>query len=140
MQALKTIVAAVTLLAVGVNPLAAGLMPCCAGDKVPTRLGCCQRAAGEARPAAARHKCCEKQSAALDYPLTLGCCCVKTPPASMPAGDGVQKSSAEQQVLAIGSPDAVIRPVLAGGALPLVHDGPALWGPPLLALYCIWLN
>jgi hypothetical protein len=140
MRTFKAFVAAITLLAVGVNPLAAGLMPCCMVTEAQTAPACGQNAAGH--KCCKKHPiCCKKQLVAMDSPLTLGCCCVKVPPASTPPSDNTQKLPAQQQVLALGSSTFIVaEPSQAAHALPFAHDGLALSGPPLLALYCIWLK
>jgi hypothetical protein len=160
---LKAIIAALTLVAVAAQPVVASWIPCCCTKpeqratpelreqlpelreqpKTPER-SCCQTAEHVAKspattgPTAAA--CCAQNQTPADIVVGSGCCCVKAPPA-VPSSPDQPKQIIEQPSIepSCSSVDCLVpAPAIRRfEQLPGVHT---LTGPPLLALYCIWLK
>jgi len=147
MRTLNAIIAVLTLVAVAANPVAASLVPCCCVKPAKPEHACCRTAEAEAKEAAAAvaalPACCAKKQAAhtpVDTFVRGGCCCVKAPPA-VPTAPDQTKQIIEQPSIepSCSSVDCLVQAPatrrfeqLPGSLTPT--------GPPLLALYCIWLK
>jgi hypothetical protein len=143
MRLSRAYIALISMLAIAANSLAAMGTPCRCTRQVDAECPCCSSAAKQAvatkldRPA-----CCARQqspsNAVLQTPAK--CCCGQTPPASVTARESSPKSSAELAIkVACWSADRDDLSPTSG----ILRHSPgrfALSGPPLLALYCIWLK
>ena len=129
MTSLRTI-AAVLILAITVQPVAALGMPCCCKqvDATPQK-SCCEHQQQAARPAV--KPCCAKH-APEGLKLRRGCCCsVERSPANLPTLERIVKVSTEQlfttpallpTVFAVaGRPERRVAPPLIAAAPPSVN-------------------
>jgi len=141
MKTFKQIVAAVTLLAFAANSVVAMAVPRCCTRPVEQRRSCCQSATQKAS-ASNQYACCAKKQASHEFVQhRLGCCCVKAPLASTSPRENLAKPSFEEHLLdfAFWSADHFVQAPTSSYS----NDSPgrfSLSGPPLLALYCIWLK
>lgn len=144
MRTLKAIIATLTLLAVAANPVAASLVPCCCVKQAKPERSCCKTAEtaakSEEEAVVTLPACCAKKHAPVDTIVRGGCCCVKAPPAVPASPDQtkqiIEQPSIEPSCSAVDCLDhapATRRFEQLPGSLTLT-------GPPLLALYCIWLK
>jgi len=136
MKAFRPIVAAITLFAVLVNT--AGAMPCCCSIRVEHKRSCCEKANRLPKPRA----CCATNHVSGSVgPRSNGCCCIDSRPASpLPREGLVIRKIAELPIIALcfGLPEFT-----ANAACYAAHqssDRTCLYGPPLLAMHCCWLN
>jgi len=141
MKTLSKFISLATLLAIAANPVLAAAIPCCCTKPAGRACSCC----GVANvPPAARgvHSCCgEKPSPPPATGRGPGCCCVKTPPALVPARDHRANLPLDDQVVLVAVCTLDRSPGDPRDARPRRSSGHlGLHGPPLLALYCIWLN
>ncbi|MFN0195312.1 MAG: hypothetical protein ACKVT0_01095 [Planctomycetaceae bacterium] len=140
MRTLKAVTVAITLIAVTANPVVAMVRPCCCTKRVEPERACCQQVAE--RVSVQRACCAKKTETAEIARLSNGCCCVKAPPASTPSRDNLATSEIKEQSAGVTEfvpSDLAVR-VPASIALDRAGDRISLSGPPLLALYCIWLK
>lgn len=144
MRTLKAFIAALTLVAVAANPVAASLLPCCCVKPEKIERSCCHAAEQSAKAAkkldASIPDCCAKKYVPSDASARGGCCCFKAPPA-VPASPDQTKQIIEHPSIqpACSSVDCIVntQAIRRFEQLPGTHT---LTGPPLLALYCIWLK
>lgn len=146
MNMFKAIVAAVTLLAVAVNPIAAmGMACCCTAILQQTRplqqtRSCCQSAAQAS--SVEQRACSAKQGSANELiQHVASCCCAKVPPPSTSPRASLERPSVENEPLDVAF-GPVDRTAQRPTSIALEHSPGrfTLSGPPLLALYCIWLK
>ena len=141
MKTFKAIIAAITLLAVAANPIVAMAMPCCCTKPVEQQRSCCQPAA-QKTSSNDQHACCAKHQASNKFvEQRAGCCCITSSPASTSPRESLAKLSVENHSfdVAFWSADQSLQ---APTSRYLDHsaDRFSVSGPPLLALYCIWLK
>jgi hypothetical protein len=144
MTTLKAIIATLTLLAVAVNPVAASLVPCCCVKQAKPESSCCRTTETAAKameaPGVALPACCAQKEVQVDTIVRGGCCCVKAPPA-VPAAPDQTKQIIEQP--SIEPSCSLVDRLVHAPATRRFEQLPGsltLTGPPLLALYCIWLK
>lgn len=135
MTSLRTI-AAVLIVAIAIQPVAAFGMPCCC-QRVETspQKACCQHRQPAAQPTA--KPCCAKHFA--EGPkLRRGCCCsVEQSPANLPAPERLAKVSVEQ----LFTTPALLPTIFAAVPRPDRHVAPLLVGaspPSVNVLHCTW--
>ena len=112
---------------------------CCAANHAGEQNG----AAAKTPTVAADHSCCARKSAAPPKMVApkiaaAGCCCEKGPPA-VPASRDAARTTAEQgpQMPVVAVVDLFDAAPAARGDV-LSTEARPLFGPQLLALYCIW--
>lgn len=135
----RALISAVTLLAIAINPVAAAIAPYCCTKPATQDGPCCEAVAKAATvklPA-----CCAKKHATALAVLKAGCCCFKLPPAPPPARENLAKPSFDKPALDFAGWSSVgVVDAASAGCL----EGATGWlqvsGPPILALYCIWLK
>jgi hypothetical protein len=138
MGAFKTLISFVMLLAVAVHPLAAAAMPCCCIEAGNTKQACSRHEAKQ--DAAVSRSCCQQPHVPVEVLQPVGCCCTQAQPASATTRNNIPQSELKRLTwttieLPGEAPTAVLRIEALSSARPI-----ALSGPPLLALYCIWLK
>ena len=141
MSTFKSLITAITLIAVAANPVAAGLLPCCCTEKVQPERPCCQATKQAVQSTADSPSCCAKKQQESSSVQQSGCCCFDVPPAVPASSEKFAKPTTEPQPLVVFCSfvdSSVQAPVIrrfehASGSL-------TISGPPLLALYCIWLK
>ena len=138
MRTLRAVISAITLLAVTVNPVAAAFVQCCCAKPIDSQRACCQTAA---KKTAAKHRpCCAKRQKPAGLELRAGCCCVKPTPASALTRIGVSKLPEKPSLDVLYLPEDIAVRGADGLDLQKATGRFAPAGPPLLALYCVWLK
>lgn len=148
MKVFKAIVAAFSMLAVLTNPVVLAAWPCCCfksiepnrvcGSADPDGTGATERSCCAKKQ---KHACCVEHERQADDRLLPGCCCVEPSPASAVPVERPLKPTVEQQplIVAVWFDDGFRHAPELGSA----DHSPGRFlpsGPPLLALYCRWLN
>lgn len=139
MRTIKALIAVLTVFAVAADPVAASISPCCCVKHAEPERSCC-RAAAKSAEVASHPACCAKKHLPVDTAVRSGCCCVKAPPA-VPASPDQTKQIIEQPSIepASSAVDCLVY-APATRRFEQLPGSLTLTGPPLLALYCIWLK
>ena len=145
METLRVMIVAAVLVALSANPMLAAMLQCRCTDA--KGFLCLSRAESESE--ASSHACCATKEASKAVsqpdsqqppPSRVGCCCLQAP-AAVPAvagkfsGPKIEKHPFDDVV---GRPNQVLAGLGVDRNLPT--DNFFSTGPPLLALYCIWLK
>src|SRR5437870_619014 len=102
---LRTLITALTLLAVAAHPLYASLRPCCCSQQLERPKSCCQ--SQQKKVSGLRHSCCGGQrssSGKSDSVPYRGCCCIKASPAANLVQVSSAKPNLEKQQLEVVAP------------------------------------
>lgn len=138
MQYFKHLLIAVMAVAVTTNPVVASMKLCCSAPKVEKKRSCCR----SATTLAPKALCCAKKatSTGVDSPFPRGCCCIKSQDSATSSVRFVLPNADDHSVdLAICSKDLPV-PLQTLCNREVSPERSARSGPPLLALYCIWLK
>ncbi len=155
MRTTRTLITAVCLLSLIVQPVAAAFAPCCCTQPAKSKSDCCPLesqgglrpadAPGDATPSAtksAKPSCCAKKTPPRRVVLERGCCCFEAAPATAPTQerltDETRRTTLDES-LWVGHTfrhfDRNEHRFVETASSP--HP---LSGPPLLALHCTWLK
>lgn len=141
---LKSFIAALCIIAVAVNPVAAGWVSCCCITRTQVEAKCCPETVSQpALSPKTTRQCCQKASLPPASAVKASCCCAHTPPAIIPGADRLVKPPAEHELVST----ALWLPADANTQSPgfvrfhtKSSGRSSLSGPSLLALHCIWLK
>ncbi len=149
MRPFRPIIAAVIMLAMMASPLAAALAPCCCSSQEASKCPLClARVAFESEippahcPSCAKQPGCKNQAAG-DKALSVapaGCACVKAQLPVAMTRDKASSTSTEQHLVATPVDSTVNDTVSTVRRFIPCLAVTTPTGPPLLALYCIWLK
>lgn len=154
MRTTRTLITAVCLLSLIVQPVVAAFAPCCCTQPAKSQSDCCpleskrglrpSDAPGNDTPSAAKSakpSCCAKKTPTRRVVLEPGCCCYQSAPATAPSQE---RLSDESRRTAVETPhwcteflqfDRNEERFVERAGSPT-----SLSGPPLLALHCTWLK
>jgi hypothetical protein len=139
---ISSLLSAIAALAVAVHPLLAVAMSChCAKIERPQHA-CCEASAPEA-PAVAAPDCHlrAEQPASSSGLRVGGCCCAsELPSATLSVRSELPQLNFDQPAMLPVSLSEPFASATVAGYAELGHQGLTLHGPPLLALFCRWLN